>query len=75
MAKIAQVTIHLDEDSPDYMAGVIRCASVRSEDADGNVLHEHDDLIDNAEFESEQLLIEHIAKELGVSRDIVTVIR
>jgi len=73
MKKIAHVTVHLDHDIPQYMRGVIRCGAVTSEDEDGNVLEDHQELIDNTEFYSEEALISHVAKRLGVTPDAVTV--
>ncbi|WP_155998010.1 hypothetical protein [Thioalkalivibrio sp. ALMg13-2] len=69
--KIAYVSVHLDDDVPDYMSGVIRCGSVISEDEYGSELKDHQELIDNAEFRSEGELIEYIASKIGVSKDIV----
>jgi hypothetical protein len=71
MKPIAFVQVHLDDNVPEYMAGVIRCGSVISEDEDGNKLKDHQELIDNTEFHSEQELIEYVAKQLGVSPDAV----
>jgi hypothetical protein len=73
MKKIAHVMVHLDDDMPEYMIGVHRCGSVISEDEDGNELKDHQELIDNMEFHSVEALIAHVAKELGVSPDAVTV--
>jgi len=73
MNKIAHVTVHLDDDVPEDMLGVLRCGSVTSEDEDGNELKDHQELIDNTEFHSEVALIAHVAKHLGVSPDAVTV--
>lgn len=71
--KIAYVSVHLDEDVPEYMNGVVRCGSVVSQDADGNDLQDHQELIDNAEFRSESELVRYVATKLGVSEDIVEV--
>lgn len=71
MKKVAYVSIQLDDDVPDYMAGVIRCGAVISQDEDGNELEDHQELIDNTEFHSETDLINHVASRLGVSKDIV----
>ncbi len=73
MKKIAYVNVFLDDDVPEYMNGIIRCGSVISEDEDGNELKDHQELIDNAEFYSEQELIEHVAKAIGVSPEIVEI--
>jgi hypothetical protein len=73
MNKIVHVTVHLDDDMPEDMLGVVRCGSVTSEGEDGNELKDHQELIDNTEFDSEEALIAHVAKQLGVSPDAVTV--
>ncbi|WP_126536012.1 hypothetical protein [Aerosticca soli] len=71
--KVAYVSIHLDDNVPEYMQGIIRCGSVVSEDEDGNELKDHQELIDNKEFHSEDELIEYVANKLGVSKNIVGV--
>jgi len=71
--KVAYVSVHLDDNVPEDMHGIIRCGSVVSEDEDGNELKNHQELIDNTEFHSEDELIEYVAKKLGVSKDIVGV--
>lgn len=73
MKKIAHVTVHLDDDMPEDMLGILRCGSVTSEDEDGNELKDHQELIDNTEFHSKEALIAHVAKQLGVSPHAVTV--
>lgn len=73
MKKIAHVVVHLDDDMPEDMLGVLRCSSVISDDEDGNELKDHQQLIDNMEFHSEEALIAHVAKQFGVSSDSVTV--
>jgi len=69
--KIAYVSVELDDNVPEYMDGVIRCGSVISKDKYDNDLKDHQDLINNKEFSSENDLIKDIAKELGVSESIV----
>lgn len=73
MKKIACVKIYLDDDMPEDMNGILRCGSVISEDEDGNELKDHQELIDNAEFQSEKALIKYVAEKLGVEIDIVTI--
>ena len=73
MKKIAYVKVFLDDDVPEYMNGIIRCGSVISEDEDGNELKDHQELIDNTEFHSEQELINHVANAIGVSPEIVEI--
>ncbi|MBY6205531.1 hypothetical protein [Halomonas denitrificans] len=71
MSKINYVSVHLDDDVPEYMRGIIRCGSVVSQDEDGNELKDHQELIDNTEFRSEDELISYVASKLGVSKDMV----
>ncbi len=71
MNKIVRVIVELD-DMPEYMEGIIRCGSVISEDENGNET-EHDELIDNTEYESTQDLINDIAKKLGVDPSIIEI--
>lgn len=71
--KIAYVSVLLDDDIPDYMSGIIRCGSVRSQDADGNELKDHQELIDNTEFHSENELFGYVASKLKVSTDILVI--
>lgn len=65
--------IYLDDDMPEDMNGILRCGSVISEDEDGNELKDHQELIDNAEFQSEKALIKYVAEKLSVEIDIVTI--
>lgn len=69
---IERVLVYLDDDLPEYMAGIIRCGSVISEDEDGNET-EHHELIDNEEFHSTVDLIRRLAKRLGVRDDIIEI--
>ena len=71
MKRIAYVKVYLDDDVPEYMDGIIRCGSVISEDEEGNELKNHQELIDNAEFQSETELVNYVAEKLSVSFDIV----
>lgn len=72
MKEIALVKIYLD-DVPEYMSGILRCGSVISEDEDGNELKDHQELIDNSEFHSEEALIKYVAEKLGVEIDIIVI--
>jgi hypothetical protein len=72
---IAYVKIYLDDNVPEYIEGLIRCASVISEDAKGNEIKDHQELIDNTEYHSANDLIEDVASKLGVSSDIVKIMR
>ena len=69
---IVSVVVKLDDNVPEYMQGVLRFCSVTSEDEDGNET-EHDDLIDNTEFRSEDELSQHVASALNVSVDLVAI--
>ena len=73
MKEIALVKIYLDDDIPEYMSGILRCGSVISEDEDGNELKDHQELIDNSEFHSEEALIKYVAEKLGVEIDIIVI--
>ena len=73
MKEIALVKIYLDDDVPEYMSGILRCGSVISEDEDGNELKDHQELIDNSEFHSEEALIKYVAEKLGVEIDIIVI--
>ncbi len=73
MKIIAYVRIYLDDDMPEDMEGIFRCGSVISEDEDGNELKDHQELIDNAEFHSEEALIRYVADKLGVDIKIVSI--
>lgn len=74
MPSIAFVKIHLDDNVPEYLQGIIRCGSVISEDEDGNELKDHQDLIDNTEYQSPAELIEDVAKRLGVNADLIEIL-
>jgi hypothetical protein len=73
MAKeIVFVRVTLDDDLPEDMMGVNRCASVVSEDEDGDET-EHPELIDNSEFSSAAELIKDVARRLKVDVSIVEI--
>lgn len=71
--KISYVSVQLDDNVPEYMIGVIRCGSVISKDEEGNVLNDHQELIDNTEFRSADELISSVADKLGVRKEIVSI--
>ncbi|MBF0349962.1 MAG: hypothetical protein HQM11_02970 [SAR324 cluster bacterium] len=71
MEKIVSVTVTLDQNVPEAMAGIIRCGSVISEDKNGNTVKDHHELIDNKEYHSKEELISDIAKRLKVSTSII----
>ena len=74
MKDIASVRVYLDDNVPEYMEGIIRCGSVFSDDEDGNELHDHLELIDNAEFTSREDLIAYVAEKLEVPNHAVEII-
>lgn len=75
MSKPVIVKIYLDDDMPAslQMAGIIRCGQVISVD-DSEIETDHQELIDNKEFRSEDALKSHIATQLKVNRAIVEII-
>ena len=73
MKRIASVSVFLDNEMPDYLAGRIRCGSVISEDEDGNEIKDHQELIDNTEFDTEEDLCIFIAQKLLVDPSIVCI--
>lgn len=73
MTTINFVRITLDDNVPKSMSGIIRCGSVISEDENGKQIKDHQELVDNTEFPSEEQLIAYVAKHLGVSESIVEI--
>lgn len=69
---ITLVKISLDENIPEYMNGISRIGSVISEDEQGNET-DHDDLVDNSEFHSIDVLKKHVANSLNVDETIVEI--
>lgn len=74
MKEIAFVRIVLDDNVPEYMSGVIRVGSIISEDEDGNEIMDHQKLIDNTEYHSNDELIEDIARKLEVDKSICEIV-
>lgn len=70
---IAYVRVCLDDNVPEYMAGIIRCSSVISEDENGDEIEDHQELVDNTEYHSAKDLIEDVSRRLKVSPDIVEI--
>ena len=69
---IVSVEVSLDDNVPNYMSGIIRCGSVIStDDREGDL--DHQELIDNTDFHSEEELIGVIAGKLGVDKSIVEI--
>jgi len=73
MTTITFVRITLDGSVPESMGGIIRCGSVISEDENGKQIKDHQELIDNTEFHSEEQLIASVAKRLGINESIIEV--
>lgn len=71
---IAYVKVYLDDEVPEYMDGILRCGSFISEDENGNEIQDHQELIDNTEYHSQEELIEDVANRLSVSPDIVEIV-
>lgn len=71
---IVKIEIHLDDDVPESMKGIIRCGSVISFDENDNET-DHEELIDNAEYHSEKEMVDDIAKRLDVESNMVTVVK
>ena len=73
MGKIVEVRIELDDTMPDYMAGIIRCGSVRSYDKNGKLCVDHKELVDNAEYRTEAEMIHAVAKRLKFHSSIISI--
>lgn len=63
----------MDDNVPEYMDGIIRCGSVLSYDKN-SIEVDHQELIDNTEYHSEDELVEDIAKRLEVNKSIIEII-
>lgn len=82
--KFSKVIVHLEEDLPEYMAGIMRIESFEFFSESGNRISSHDSgykgiselenrLIDNVEYSSSEALISRVSKVLGVERDIIEI--
>lgn len=69
---IERVEIFLDEDVPEYMEGIIRCGSVISYDQNDEETN-HQELIDNTEYNSEKELKKDISERLAADESIIEV--
>ncbi len=67
MSQIAEVHVYLDDN-------FLRCQSITSLDENGNVISDHQELIGNKEFNSQEELIKYVANRLGVSEERVTIL-
>lgn len=74
MLSIVKVEIYLDDNVPECMDGIIRCGSVISYDKNNTKL-DHQDLIDNTEYYSEDELVKDIAERLKVNKSIIKIMR
>jgi len=75
MTTIACIKVYLDDIVPKSMDGIIRISSVVAEDENGDEIKKYPELIDNAEYYSENSLIKDVAKELNVSESQIVIIR
>lgn len=73
MLKGRFIKITLDDGVPESMEGIIRCGSVIAEDEDGNEILDHQELVDNAEFQSTSEMIIYIANKLNVPKDVIRI--
>lgn len=69
---ITLVKISLDENIPEYMSEILRIGEVISVDEQGNE-SDHDDLVDNSEFNSIDALKQHVANFSNVNETIVEI--
>mgnify|MGYP000932441177 CR=1 FL=1 len=69
---IVYVKIYLDDNVPEYMTGILRCGSVFSYDEEDNET-DHQDLIDNTEYHSEDEMKKDIASRLNIDPDIIEI--
>ena len=69
---ITCVRIYLDNNVPEYMNGILRVGRVVSEDEQGNET-DHEDLVDNQEFHNIDLLKNHVAGALKISKSIIEI--
>ncbi|MBB6630443.1 hypothetical protein [Clostridium algidicarnis] len=69
---ILKVEVFLDDNVPEYMLEIIRCLSVISYDENDNGTN-HQELIDNTEYQSILELKKDIAKRLDVDTSIIEI--
>lgn len=72
--EICRVEVFLDDNVPEYMAGIIRIGSVISYDEADERIGDHQELADNAEFYDENQLIQYVAERLEVDGDIIEIV-
>lgn len=76
-SSIARAEVYLDEDMPEYMGGIIRIESLIFYDSDDDMIDDaalNNELVDNAEYHSEEELITNVAKRLGISPSVIEII-
>lgn len=70
---IETVEVTLDQDVPEYMEGILRIGTVQIVFEDGT-REDHDELVDNSEFRSEEAIRKFVSKKLQVNIDLVEII-
>ena len=76
-SSIVRAEVYLDDDVPEYMEGIIRVELLNFYDSDDESIDDvklNNQLVDNAEYHSENELIEDIAKRLGLPSSAVEII-
>ncbi|VFB10072.1 Uncharacterised protein [Aeromonas salmonicida] len=73
MSNIASVTVELDDSNPEYMDGIIRISSVISYDENDKEIDDHQDLVDNTEFNSHSEVKTYVAKHLDIDKSIINI--
>ncbi len=66
--------IELSIEQPEEMIGIYRIEHVMLFDENDKELYEDQGIVDNAEYHEENELVEALAKNYGVSQDIVQII-
>lgn len=77
MNPIVSAEIYLDDDVPEYMAGIIRVGSVNFFDEYGEEVEDskmNNELVDNAEFHSVEAMINNVAKRIGIHPSHVEIV-
>ncbi|HAU4887884.1 hypothetical protein [Aeromonas hydrophila] len=73
MSNIASVTVELDESTPEYMDGIIRISSVISYDENDKEIDDHQDLVNNTEFNSHSAVKKYVADHLDIDTSIINI--
>lgn len=76
MQSIAYVNISLDGNVPEYMDGIYRIGSVISYDNNDSIIKDHQELVDNTEFNNadgnaKQEIVDYVALKLELNSDII----